>query len=150
MDADVYTVLTPVGTLTATYGPEDDDGGFEPVQWAGAAEAMDYLRMVALGCTDARGASIDIDRVSPDTLEHFCAPDGSGIVVVPPPDLLLERAAQKDFDNVLPTFQGAKPLVGLGDGENKGTNAVLDSAQPAKSAIEKLQEIRAARAAFRK
>lgn len=150
MDADVYTVLTPVGTLTATYGPEDDDGGFEPVQWAGAAEAMDYLRMVALGCTDARGASIDVDRVSPDTLEHFCAPMGSGIVVVPPPDLLLERAARQDFEKAEPTFQGAQPLVSMEYDSKEGEKAVLDSAQPAKSAIEKLQEIKAARAAFSK
>lgn len=142
MDADKYTVLTPLGELTAIYDSEDAEGDFPPVRWEGAPEALDYLRMVAQGCTDARGASINIDRVAPDTLEHFCSPDGAGVVVLLSPELMLERAAlpsEKD----LPSFQGAR--LGVFP-ESAPLIPTMDSAASAMSAIEKLGYIKALRA----
>jgi hypothetical protein len=83
---DTYTAVTPFGAVEVDF-PEDGGSVF-----VGDAGAVEYLKSVIEQCVGQGGIRLTPDTIEPIDFTDFCQPKGSGILIIEPFDLMMEKA----------------------------------------------------------
>ena len=88
-----YQVITPAGGFDAIY---DDES---PVEYQGDDLAISFFKnwVEVSQISGEHGHLLDSNNIQPFELYGFCQPEGSGIIVLPPFDELLEIESENTF-----------------------------------------------------
>lgn len=89
VDAEAYTVTTPMGILKIWF-PEE---GGNITQ--GDAEAVDCLNDALRTCVGRKGQSLSLEGIEPIELEDYFDGAVHGITVLPPFDALLDSSVSE-------------------------------------------------------
>ncbi|SEN73817.1 DUF2958 domain-containing protein [Nitrosomonas marina] len=94
MSESIYRVITPAGVFDAIYDDEES-----PVKYQGSEIAISLFKswIEINQVSGEHGHLLDSNNLQPFDLYGFCQPEGSGIIVLPPFDDLIEYETDNAF-----------------------------------------------------
>lgn len=83
---DTYTAVTPFGAVEVDF-PEEGGSVF-----VGDPAAVEYLQSVIRQCIGQGGQGLTPESIEPVDFTDFCQPEGSGVLIIEPFDLMMATA----------------------------------------------------------
>jgi hypothetical protein len=135
---DIYTAVTPFGAVAVDF-PEEGGSVF-----TGDAGAVEYLKSVIGQCVGQGGQGLTPESIEPVDFVGFCQPDGSGILIIEPFDLMMEDAMTERapvLDSVSPIERLKLSTELATQSQELATNKALNAIQRARIAAQVTQLI---------